>query len=215
MRLRSFLCVAARHFKQKRSPQHVQVSGALAKEYFNSEVFMRNIILIFAILVSGCSSTPVKYMVAKEPRVPWPVEEYAKIDDWSGANIVKGQAFLKTRGGDVKVAAGNEVYLNPVTSYSTQFVDAIIYKKHGVGVVLVPETPDPRIHDYVKTTVADSDGRFTFHDVKSGDYYLYSTVTWEAPVGYQGALSMQGGWVLQKVTVSENSRNNFILNGIK
>jgi hypothetical protein len=173
---------------------------------------MKIIIMFIALILSGCAPTP-KFMYAKEPRVPWPAEEYAIIDNWTGANIVKGQAFLKTRGGDVKLGAGNKVYLSPVTSYSTQFVDAIIYKSHGAGVVLVPESPDFRVMNYVKISVADGDGRFTFHDVKNGDYYLYSTVTWET-VGSQGTLNLQGGWVIQKVTISEDTRTNFILNGI-
>jgi hypothetical protein len=159
-------------------------------------------------LCHGCASTTASYQYAYEPRVEWPEQEYAAVSVRRGKNLVSGQAFLKTRGGDVKTAAGNLVLLNPATSYSTQFVDVIIKKLHGIGTVLTPETPDIRLDKFLKQTTADGDGRFEFHDVADGEYYLYTTVVWEA-VGQR-----QGGWVYKKITVSSQARNNYILNTV-
>ena len=142
------------------------------------------------------------------PRVPWPEEEYANLAK-KGANTVSGQAFMKTRGGDVKTAAGEIVMLNPVTTYSTQFVDVSILGKHEAFQELSPKDPDPRIREYAKQVTADATGRFTFYDVPAGEYYIYTLVRWEAPTGY--GLQQQGGWVVSRVTVKDGDRNEFIL----
>jgi hypothetical protein len=175
----------------------------------------KSLFLLLLLLVSGCSQQQsYRYEVAREPRVAWPVSEYEELNK-TGSNIISGQGFLKTVGGDVKTCAGNKVLLSPVTSYSKQFTDAIIYKKHGKGsIVLEPETPDRRIYSFLKETRADADGRFKFYDVPDGRYYLYTTVTWSAASGYQGSLRQQGGWVIKQITVNSNNRNEYILTGI-
>ena len=85
----------------------------------------------------------------------FPEHEYQNLLQ-SGTATVKGQAFLKTRGGDVKVAAGNKVILNPVTSYSNEWYEkALIQGKNLVEA-------EPRMWNYVMKTVADGSGRFMF-----------------------------------------------------
>lgn len=169
----------------------------------------------FFFIVVGCAQQQnYHYEVAREPRVEWPVNEYEKLNK-TGTNIVSGQGFLKTIGGDVKTCSGNKVFLSPVTSYSKQFVDAIIYKKHGKApIVLEPEYPDSRIYLFLKEVTADADGRFKFYDVPDGMYYLYTMVKWSAATGLQGSLSQQGGWVIKSITVNSNNRNEYILTGI-
>lgn len=60
-------------------------------------------------------------------RIAFPQEEYSSLPE-AGTAVVHGQAFLKTRGGDVKTAAGEEVILNPVTSYSPTVVRRQLFK---------------------------------------------------------------------------------------
>lgn len=175
---------------------------------------MKTTLLLVIILLAGCSSQEYRYSLVYQPRVEWPLDEYKKIEQHQGSNIVTGQCFLKTRGGDVKTCAGNKVYLNPVTSYSKQFVDVVIHQYTGRGVVLEPTIPDYRINDFLEETVADADGRFKFYNVPDGEYYLYSSVLWEAGTGYQGKLEQQGGWVLKKVSIVTNNRNEYIVTGI-
>lgn len=158
--------------------------------------------LAFLLLLGSCGCAPV----AVQPinRIPFPEDEYKQLASVGSATI-KGQAFLKTRGGDVKTAAGNEVLLNPVTSYSNQWYE-VSYLKN------VPLTePDPRLIQYVKKQVADADGRFTFENVPPGEYYVTTMVSWEAPVGYKGALVPQGGFVARKVTVKDGEKVEVIL----
>ena len=174
---------------------------------------LKHLLLIVGFCFVGCASpSPSTFEYAYEPRIDWPEDEYRTVSQWQGSNEVTGQAFLRTRGGDVKTGAGSEVILNPVTSYSTQFVDAIIRKTHGHGVKLTPELPDARINDIFRIQTADAEGRFAFSGVPEGDYYLYSTVTWESPSVYGSGLQMQGGWVFTKIQVSSEKANKHILN---
>ena len=164
---------------------------------------MRQILtsLFLIAVVFGCASR-----VAVNPidRIPFPEDEYRSLAS-TGTAIVKGQAFLKTRGGDVKTAAGNEVILNPVTTYSNQWYES--YYLQGLPM----KEPDPRVWKYIRKTVADGDGRFTFKNVALGEYYVTTGVFWEAPVGYQGALVRQGGAVSKRISVKDNEEIEVIV----
>lgn len=159
------------------------------------------LILLFAAAVILSACVP---MTSPVSRIPFPENEYQSLAK-EGNAIVKGQAFLKTRGGDIKTAAGSEVLLNPVTSYSLQWYE-IAYL---AGKPLTE--PDPRLSSYVIKQIADGSGRFTFKKVPSGDYFVTSLITWEAATGYQGALQVQGGWVTKRITVKENDEIDIII----
>ncbi len=151
---------------------------------------MRLIMLFVAVAVlSACVP-----MTPPVSRMPFPENEYTSLTK-SGNATVRGQAFLKTRGGDVKTAAGNVVNLNPVTSYSLEWYE----KAYLTASRIVPA--DPRMWNYVVKQVADGSGRFTFKNVAPGEYFVTSTVTWETATGYQGALQVQGGVVSKRITV--------------
>lgn len=128
------------------------------------------------------------------PRPPFPAEEYAALEGRTGTGVVTGQAFLRTRGGDVKVGAGSEVNLNPVTSYSEYW-----YVSMTRGQAL--QEPDPRMHKYLFVTQADAEGKFRFENVPAGEYFLTGKVTWEAPGRYYS--STQGGWISERITVRD------------
>ena len=149
----------------------------------------------------GCA-TPVPQEPIQRP--PFPEQEYAALEK-TGTAVVTGQAFLKTLGGDVKTAAGETVYLNPVTSYSTHAYTA------SVGTTRPMAQPDPRLFQYMKSVTADGTGRFAFKNVPAGDYYVVTQVTWQAPVGYQGALRTQGGVVHKRVSVRSGEAAEVIL----
>jgi len=151
--------------------------------------------------IAGCVPQQVKPTIT---RIPFPLQEYKQLKS-EGTSTLKGQAFLRTRGGDVKVAAGSEVLLNPVTSYSDQWYEESYLK-------LNPMTPvDQQLWQYVKKKIADASGRFTFTNVPAGSYYVTTIVTWEAATGYRGALEPQGGAVTKKITISEGQEVEVIL----
>ncbi len=160
---------------------------------------MKLFIFILATLLSGCATyqQPVS-------RMPFPEQEYQSLQR-SGNATIRGQAFLKTRGGDVKTAAGNEVFLNPVTSYSIEW-----YEKAFLGRMNL-EPNDSRLDRYIKTQTADGSGRFTFKNVPPGDYFVTSVIQWEVPTGYQGALEKTGGSVTKRITVNNDDDLDIVI----
>jgi len=125
-------------------------------------------------------------------RIPFPQSEYDALPK-KGTAIVRGQAFLKTIGGDVKKAAGEMVLLNPVTSYSQQWFDVVYWRNGSLT------DQDPSYMQYVRTTVADAEGRFTFKEVPAGRYFLTTRIVWGVPT--RGGLAYQGGYVAKQITV--------------
>lgn len=105
---------------------------------------------------------------------------------------VSGQAFMKTRGGEVRYAAGNAVILEPATGHSEDVVISLV-RRHPVP----PERPE--IREFQKTTIADADGRFRFSDLQAGDYLVRTLVVWEYSDRW-GSHST-GGWIFNRVTV--------------
>lgn len=156
---------------------------------------MKNLILTAALAATlvGCAA-PVRYALEPLQRPPFPEAEYATLPK-SGKGTVSGQAFMKTVGGDVKLGAGSTINLNPVTSYSKW---ASENRAYAGGV-----TPyDPRLLQYMRQTIADGSGRFSFKDVPDGEYFVTGAVTWQAVQG--GAyprLAQQGGVIWKMITV--------------
>lgn len=148
----------------------------------------------------GCS-TPTPQRLS---RMAFPEAEYRALPK-AGTATVRGQAFLKTRGGDVKPAAGNQVLLNPVTSYSLGWYEKSYLPK------LPMEEPDPKLLTFAPKQTADGSGRFAFKNVPAGEYFVTTTVRWEAPVGYQGALLLQGGVVTKRVKVGEGEEVEVVI----
>ncbi|MCP3926574.1 MAG: carboxypeptidase regulatory-like domain-containing protein [Desulfobacterales bacterium] len=137
-------------------------------------------------------------------RVQFSPLEYEKLET-EGTGIVRGQAFMKTRGGDVKLAAGNKIILNPVTSCSNQWYQLSYLQNKPLT------KPDPRYVNFSIETIADADGKFEFTSVPPGEYYLVAPVFWEAATGYQGALRRQGGYLAKKIKVKNNKEYKYIL----
>lgn len=113
-----------------------------------------------------------------------------------GPAVITGQAFAKTRGGDTKFASGETVTLLPVSDYTTEYMK-------GVGTTRGAATPDPRLDQYTRKTVADGEGKFTFSKVPKGNYFVFTKVYWEVPGQY--GLSTTGSWLKDVVTVREDS----------
>lgn len=121
----------------------------------------------------------------------------------TGTGRLTGQAFTKTRGGDVKFAAGNPVYLNPVTSYSAEWFEVNVKQNR------LMTQPDPRTEKYRRTTTADGSGNFEFDGLPAGDYYVASSIFWEVP-GPNG-LSHTGSIVGEKVTIKAGETTKVIV----
>lgn len=154
-----------------------------------------------AVVAFGCASLKVK---PPQPRVAvFDATEYAAYAG-KGTGKLTGQGFMKTRGGDVKLCAGEAVYLNPVTSYSTEWFNATV-----AGIALEPA--DPRASEFIRSTLGGADGHFEFNELPAGEYYVMTTVRWEVPSSYQGGLTPQGGPVGARVSIRNGATTNVIL----
>lgn len=116
-----------------------------------------------------------------------------------GSCAIEGQAFLKTRAGDVKYGAGNDVWLNPVTTYSREW-----FERNVIGHEAL-EPADPRVERYARKTVADGEGRFRFEKLPPGEYYIACWIVWEyVEAGMNTAFLMPtGGAAHTQVKVRE------------
>lgn len=150
--------------------------------------------LALAALLAGCA-VPYQNPQAPARRMAFPEAEYLALPK-TGNATVKGQAFLTTKGGDVKLAAGKRIILNPVTSYSLEW-----YERSYVPAVRMEEA-DAKLDTYIRAQVADANGRFVFKNVPAGEYFITTTITWEVPTGYQGTVKVEGGIVAKRIKVN-------------
>jgi len=160
-------------------------------------------ILICALLTTACA--PVIH-----PRLATFNEAEYKQYAGEGTATIHGEAFLKTRGGDVKKAAGNPVYLNPVTTYSTEWYERAILAGEPL------ELADPRAIPFHRKTIADSEGRFEFTGLPAGEYYLACSIVWETPHQnmfnpYDVYLVPTGGMAHGRAKVAPGERVKIIL----
>jgi hypothetical protein len=150
-------------------------------------------VCLAAVFLGGCVAPPQKRNAA------FIESEYAPYDR-AGTGAIEGQAFLKTRGGDVKTAAGNAIVIHPVTTYSTE-----TYQRLCIGLEHL-EAPDPRSSKYTRTTLGDVHGGFRFEGLPAGEYFVSSTITWEYQPGYS-----TGSVAHAKVTVREGQTTKVVV----
>ena len=88
---------------------------------------------------------------------------------------LKGQAFLANRAGDVKLAAGRVVTLDPATPYARTW-----FRKYGAEATRFEEQPeDSQFRAARRTAIADAEGRFRFAGLTPGTYLVRTLVTWQ------------------------------------
>lgn len=150
-------------------------------------------ILMLVLLASACVPPGAPLTPPPEPLPPADPAEYAAF----GPEVadLEGQAFLTTRGGDVKVGAGELVVADPLTTLARAWFRA-------EGALTGAEPPrDSLFLAARRVTQSDGEGRFRLRALPVGTYLVRSAVTWEAPTGYRGALQRQGGIVAAIVEV--------------
>ena len=126
--------------------------------------------------------------------IPFTEAEFKAYEGRGTARII-GQAFLKTRGGDVKTGAGNFVMLLPSTPYTLELRRRM---QHGEKLPALAGTP---LAKYMRTTTADAGGNFEFSELPAGQYYMNCIITWEVPSQY--GPESTGGVAYGDATVSE------------
>ena len=121
------------------------------------------------LIQGGCATAPSQILVRQRVYDP---SEYAPYER-RGAAELSGTAFAKGREGEVIYAADDSVYLFPATRYTDEWWQQTLV----AGRYLTD--PDPRSLAFMRTTVADEQGRFRFRSLPAGDYYVVCIITWE------------------------------------
>ncbi len=129
-------------------------------------------------------------------RIPFPEDEYVTLPK-SGDAVVEGDIYLQTSGGKKIYGKNTRLYLNPVTSYSTQW-----YEKSYLGGAKMSKV-DPRLFNYLKFTTSDENGHFEFVNVPSGSYYLIGVVKCGGECGFVRDRTIR---VAKKISVFGNER---------
>lgn len=142
-------------------------------------------------------------------------ESFVKQLEATGNNTIKGSALIRQRGGGIVTCAGNQVFLLPVTEYSSERVMAIYgnLERAHISNYVNNIVFDPENLDYGKSTrptLCNVQGFFTFNNVKDGEYYVISTITWEVPISAYST-STNGGSMFQKISVKKNQIVDVIL----
>ena len=143
---------------------------------------------IFAVVAVSVACTPKAMNIQFDPTAFMPYQK-------EGTSTITGSAFLKTRGGEVKVGAGNVIELIPMTPYIRERFERIMVN----GERLVDR--DPRVEAFTRKTVADAQGNFEFKNIPQGDYALYCLIQWEVPAGI--ITTTTGGYAYASVHVEE------------
>jgi hypothetical protein len=97
-----------------------------------------------------------------------------------GTFAIEGHAFAVDARGVAINAAGQRIYLFPGTSYVREHFDARFFGRRELP-AWVPDlyAADPRLRDFSRSTVADSNGKFRFDGLAAGTYVVATQVSWQ------------------------------------
>lgn len=139
------------------------------------------------VVISGCAQ-PVSIQSRFNPdEVAWSRQ--------SGTASLHGQAFLRTRGGEVRTCAGQKTSLIPASAYSRETHEFVLRTMGRVPIL----NPDSLAPTYARETRCDAQGNFAFRNLPAGDWFVRSIVMWEVPMGNY-VTSTEGGVMSQPVT---------------
>ena len=169
---------------------------------------MKTPLLLLLVAAAACQVPAPETYVPPAMSRPATEEEYG-VYLTQGTATITGQAFLVTRGGEAKRAAGRDVVIDPLTPYAREWFQHVSGKP--VDVTTAPQ--DSLFIKARRHTVADADGRFKFVDLPAGTYLIRTTVTWEVATGVLWSpTSSQGGVVGDTVTIRHGETRDIIMN---
>jgi len=158
-------------------------------------------------LVLCACAAPVPLAARFDPReVAW--------FDGTGTNSIEGSAILRSDSGGVKNCAALPVVLFPASSYARERMRALYgSEEEGFNPILGGHPADfadddPRYAATARKVRCDAHGRFAFHALPDGDYYLVALVTWKE--GRYLRLE-QGGYLMQHVQVQAGESKEVLL----
>jgi hypothetical protein len=168
---------------------------------------MKAFFIVLAALLAGCSTQ------TRNPTQVWAMaaafdKTQAERLMQDGSNQIRGNGFMRQRGGGVVTCAGQLAMLIPATEYAKERMFALYGPGDSGTNVSRNPTFQPDVLEYgtlTRSTKCDAQGNFTFDRVADGEFFVNTMVTWS--VGY----SSQGGYLMHKVTVKNGQSVNVIL----
>lgn len=159
------------------------------------------LIILFSLMITTLSCIKQKYSI----KTQFNSQKWTYYNE-IGTGVLSGQAFLKTRSGDVKTCAGEKVLLMPYNDYTKEIYIAKKSKKYeGFN------NTDPRLRKYIRMTICDAEGDFEFNEIPEGSWIVGTTVKWEVPIGY--STLKQGGDLLKIVETKNGKMKKVYLTG--
>lgn len=126
----------------------------------------------------------------------------------AGSGKITGQAFLKTRGGNVRLGAGNSIMLMPDDAWTRR---AVALMKTDPGANKLPSEIATYLARTIRTEQADAQGNFEFGDLPAGLYRLHTLILWEVPTGYRYGMETTGGEVETVALVKDGATARVML----
>jgi hypothetical protein len=163
-------------------------------------------ILAFALATSACQSTRIESPMAFD------ATEAAFVLK-QGKATIDGHAFVTNGSGGVVNAAGQPVWLVPVTAYSRQRFAAFYGAGKSIPARSVPNiSSDPDYIKYTRQTKTESSGKFSFDKVAPGEYFVVSQMIWKK----DDAMFAQGAAMYEtvKITGAEKDPVKVIVSGV-
>lgn len=117
----------------------------------------------------------------------------------AGSSIIRGQGFLRQRGGGTVTCAGSDVFLMPATPYFRELTDIVRTGRQVPAGVSVRQIPSVRIGQ------CDAQGNFSFQKLPAANWIVSTHVVWS--VGG----SRQGGTLAREVTSNERDSVTVLL----
>ena len=163
-------------------------------------VMTRTTALFAACLVSACTAPPVKPKAAMISEFDATAHAaYMK----PGTAIVRGQGFLRQRGGGTVTCAGQQVVLVPATTFFREAFE--VTKANGQAPDFTEEKRRPEYQAVVHRSQCDAQGNFSIPKVAPGRWFIATAVTWT--VGYR----RQGGMLLREIDVTTDADSPIFL----
>lgn len=159
------------------------------------------------IIISGCASystgsfkKPITKNVMLKTKFDPKAASYVLED---GTATVTGSASITGSLGETINCAGNNVYMAPVTEYSTErylYLFGEIENDFASDEVIHHvrfKSDSPAFRKHMRVTTCNYVGEFTFHNIAAGDYYIGTNIISEL----EGYNTIQGGALAKKISV--------------
>ncbi len=90
-----------------------------------------------------------------------------------GSATIAGRVFVTMRDNSERIGAHEQVELVAVTPYTEEIMEVEFTQSRTLS------PSDPRFQKYIRSTQTDDQGRFAFHGLPAGEYFVTSNVEWE------------------------------------